>query len=287
LAAVDARGRADVHDPVGVADDVQLVLDDEQGVAAGLQLVEGPEQGLGVGRVQPGGRLVQHVHHPEQVRPHLSGQPQPLQLAGGQGGRTAVEGQVPEPKVEQDAQPGDQVAGDPAGDLDLLRVLVVALRAVLLGVGAEDGGQLLQRLAGQGGDVVPGERDRQGLGPEPLAVAGRAAGAHQVLGHPPLHGGALGPGEGLQHVPPGAGEGAQVVVRLFPLLRPPDLLQAVVRVDGHLRPLVGEQEPVAGLPRQVPPRDVNVNVKGGEDVAEVLPLPGPRPRGDGPLADRE
>ena len=148
------------------------------------------------------------------------------------------------------------------------------------------GGQRLERLAGQVGDVPPGEGDPQCLGPEPLAPAGRAVRAHQERGHPPLHERALGLGERLQHVPPGAGERPQVVVRLLPLLGPLHLFQALVRVDRHLRLLVGKQQPVPVLLRQVPPRDVDVDAEGGDDVAEVLPLPRPRPGGDRPLPDR-
>ena len=43
----------DVDDPVGVADHVQLVLDDEQRVAGRLQPVERAQQRLGVGGMQP------------------------------------------------------------------------------------------------------------------------------------------------------------------------------------------------------------------------------------------
>ena len=45
-----AGGGADVDDPVGAADHVELVLDDEQRVARRLQPVERREQRLGVGR---------------------------------------------------------------------------------------------------------------------------------------------------------------------------------------------------------------------------------------------
>jgi hypothetical protein len=106
-----------------VADHVQLVLDDEQRVPRGLEPVERPQQGLRVGRVQPRRRLVEDVDDAEQVRPHLRRQPQPLQFAGGQRRRTAVERQVAQPQVEQDGQPALQVLRDAAGDLGLLRVV--------------------------------------------------------------------------------------------------------------------------------------------------------------------
>ena len=55
-------------------------------------------------------------------------------------------------------------------------------------------------------------------------------------------------------------------MRLLPPLRLPDLLQALVRVDRHLRLLVGEQQPVPVLFRKVSPRDVDVDAEGGDDA---------------------
>ena len=49
------------------------------------------EQRLGVGRVQPGGRLVEHVDDAEQPRAQLGGDPQPLRLAGRQRRRGAAQ----------------------------------------------------------------------------------------------------------------------------------------------------------------------------------------------------
>ena len=105
LAAVLAGGRADVDDPVGVPDDVELVLDDEERIAGRLQPVERAQQRLGVGRMQAGRRLVEHVDDAEQVRAHLRRQPQPLQLAGRQRRRAALEREVAEAEIEQHGEP--------------------------------------------------------------------------------------------------------------------------------------------------------------------------------------
>ena len=53
VAALLARGRPDVDDPVGMPDHVEIVFDDEQRIARGLQLVERREQRFGVGGMQP------------------------------------------------------------------------------------------------------------------------------------------------------------------------------------------------------------------------------------------
>ena len=127
-AALLARGRPDVDDPVGMADHVEIVLDDEQRIAGRLQAVERAQQRLGVGRMQPGGRLVEHVDDAEQVGADLRGQPQPLQLARREGRRAAFQRQIAEPEVEQDGEPPAEVLGDPLGDQRLLGMFGRQLR---------------------------------------------------------------------------------------------------------------------------------------------------------------
>ena len=109
-----------------------------------------------------------------------------------------------------------------------------------------------------------------------------------VLRDAPLHRRALRVREGVQHVAPRARERAHVA------RAPPCRLSArftsssvVAGVHRHLRLLVGEQDPVAVLLRQLAPRHVDVVAERDEDVAQVLPLPRRRPRGDRALADRE
>ena len=51
LATLFAGGGAYVDDPVGTANDVEVVFDYEERVAGGLQLVEGREECFGVGGV--------------------------------------------------------------------------------------------------------------------------------------------------------------------------------------------------------------------------------------------
>ena len=82
MAALLARARADVDDPVGPADDVEVVLDDEQRVARALERVEHLEQRRGVRRVQSRRRLVEDVDDAEETRPQLRRDAQALRLAG-------------------------------------------------------------------------------------------------------------------------------------------------------------------------------------------------------------
>ena len=125
LAALLARGGAHVDNPVGVADHVQRMLDDEQGIAGRLQLGQRAQQGLRVGRMQARRRLVQHVDDAEQVRAHLRRQPQALQFAGRQGGRAALEREVTQPQRQQHVQARRQVGGNALGDDAFFRVRIM------------------------------------------------------------------------------------------------------------------------------------------------------------------
>ena len=80
-AAVLAGARSHVHDPVGPAHHLEIVLDDEQRVARTLELIERGEQGLGVRGMQSRRGLVEHVDDAEEIRADLRGEPQALQFA--------------------------------------------------------------------------------------------------------------------------------------------------------------------------------------------------------------
>ena len=82
FAALFARARTDVDDPVGAAHDVELVLDDKERVAGALERIERAEEGLGVGRMQAGGGLVEDVDDSEEIGVQLGGEAEALQLAG-------------------------------------------------------------------------------------------------------------------------------------------------------------------------------------------------------------
>ena len=115
-----------------------------------------------------------------------------------------------------------------------------------------------------------------------------AAGAQLALhktGHALSHQRALGVGEGVQHIPPGTGEGAHVARLQLALERGAGLGRREARIHRHRRRFLGEQDPVAVLLRQVLPRPVDVVSHANQDVAQVLALPGRWPRGDRTLAD--
>ena len=121
LAAVLAGPRADVDHPVGGADGVLVVLDDDQRVAEVAQPGQGLDQPVVVALVQPDRRLVQHVEHADQAGADLGGQPDPLRLAAGQRRRGPVQREVVEADVEQEAQPRVDLLEHPLGDLLVAR----------------------------------------------------------------------------------------------------------------------------------------------------------------------
>ena len=114
LAAVLAGARADVDDPVGFADGLLVVLDDEHGVAEVAQADERVDEPPVVALVQADRRLVEHVQHADETRPDLAGEPDALRLAAGQRAGGARQREVVEADVEQEAEAGVDLLRAPA-----------------------------------------------------------------------------------------------------------------------------------------------------------------------------
>ena len=85
LTAVLAGARADVDDPVGVADRVFVVLDDDEGVAEVLEADQGLDEPLVVALVETDRRLVEDVEDADQAGADLGGQPDALGLTTAEG----------------------------------------------------------------------------------------------------------------------------------------------------------------------------------------------------------
>ena len=99
--AVAALG-AKVDNPVGVLDDVEVVLDDDDRVALVDQALEHSEQLVDVIEMKPRGRLVQHVDRaPGGSLLQLGGQLDALRLTAGERGRRLAEPDVAEPDVHE------------------------------------------------------------------------------------------------------------------------------------------------------------------------------------------
>ena len=114
--AVHARAGPHLHQVVGGADGVLVVLDDDDRVADVAQALERGDHLDVVLGVKADARLVEHVQHPHQARADLGRQADPLRLAPRQGARAAAEVQVVEPDAQQQLQPPADLAQHlPAG----------------------------------------------------------------------------------------------------------------------------------------------------------------------------
>ena len=104
-AAAGAALGAQVDDPVGRLDDVEVVLDDDDRVALVDEAVQHLSSLSDVLEVQPGRRLVEHVDGAA-VRPplQLGGELHALRLAAGQGRRALAEPHVAEADVDERLQ---------------------------------------------------------------------------------------------------------------------------------------------------------------------------------------
>ncbi len=115
-AAMLTSPRPDVHHPVGGADRVLVVFDDDQGVTKVAQPDQRLDEATVVPLVQADRRLVQDVEDPDQPRTDLGGEPDPLRLPPGQRAGGTVQGQVVQPDVEQEREPRVDLLEYPAGD---------------------------------------------------------------------------------------------------------------------------------------------------------------------------
>src|SRR6059036_3926145 len=111
LTTLIAALRAEVDDPVGRLDDVEMVLDDEHGVARVHEPVQHPHELFHVVEVKAGRRLVEDVEHVGGgARAQLGSDLEALGLAAGERGRRLAEPKIAEADVAEDAEPPGQRA---------------------------------------------------------------------------------------------------------------------------------------------------------------------------------
>ena len=99
--AVAPAPRAEVDDPVGLGDEVEVVLDHDHRMALIHQLIQAIEQALNVREVQARGRFVQDVKIvlPMLELPEFRRQLDPLRLAAGEVRGRMTDGQIPQPQI--------------------------------------------------------------------------------------------------------------------------------------------------------------------------------------------
>ncbi len=104
LAAVRAGSRPHVDDIVRRADRLLVVLDNEHAVAHVGQAPQRADEFLVVSRMQSDRRFVKNITDPDQAAADLRCQPDPLRLAAGKRRARPIQGQVPEPDIDQEAK---------------------------------------------------------------------------------------------------------------------------------------------------------------------------------------
>ena len=108
VAAEASGARPEVDHVLGAADGVLVVLDHDQRVALGAEARERVEQDLVVARVQADGRLVEDVADAAQVGAQLRREADALRLAARERRRAAIEREVAQPHLLQEAQARDR-----------------------------------------------------------------------------------------------------------------------------------------------------------------------------------
>ena len=136
VAAEFARAGAEVEEVVGGADDVGVVLDDEDGVAEVAQGVEDADELGGVARMQADGGLVEYIERADEARAERCGELDALRFAAGERGGEAVEGEVVEADLDEEVDALADLFEDFAGDLGLRGG---ELQVVEEGLGGGDG----------------------------------------------------------------------------------------------------------------------------------------------------
>ena len=105
LAAVHARAGPEIDHVIGVPDRILVVLDDDHRVAEIAQPIQRAQQPVVVALMQADRRLIEDVHDTDQARADLAREPDALRLAAGERLGAAIERQVVEADVAQEAQP--------------------------------------------------------------------------------------------------------------------------------------------------------------------------------------
>ena len=172
LAAVLAGAGTDVDDPVGGADGVLVVFDDDERVAQVAELEQRLDEAVVVALVQADAGLVEHVQHSGEAGADLGGQPDALSLSPGQRAGGAGQIQVGESDLDEELQARPDLPQHGDGDFRLAR------RQFEL---VDERERVDEAEFADVGDAAAVHRDGEHLRLEPLAVADRAVDLAQVV----------------------------------------------------------------------------------------------------------
>ena len=116
LSAVLAGARPQVHDVVGLADGLFVVLDDDHGVAQISQATQRGQQRAVVALMQTNRRLVKHVQDTGEIRTNLCCQTDALRFPARQRVRAAADAEIADADVVQEPQAVVNLLQDASGD---------------------------------------------------------------------------------------------------------------------------------------------------------------------------
>ena len=165
--AMLAGAGADIDQVVGAHHHLPVVLHHQHAVAAIAQFAQAADEAAVVARMQPDARFVQDVEHTGQLAADLCGQADALRFATAEGARAAVQGEVVEAHVQQEARAAGDLLDHLMCDEGLL-LIEVCVQAFHLGM------QLGDAHAGELEDVAAVQAEVQGVLLEARTVAGGA-----------------------------------------------------------------------------------------------------------------
>ena len=115
------RPRPQIHDIIGRADRILVMLDHDHRIAQIAQPLQRRQQHVVVALMEANARLIEHVKHARQPAANLAGKADTLRFAARQRAAGAIQIEVIQPDIIQKAQPLVDFLQDGAGNLTLLR----------------------------------------------------------------------------------------------------------------------------------------------------------------------
>src|SRR6185312_11280645 len=245
LAAMNASSRAEIHDVVRFENRFLVVLDDDHGVADVAQCLESPEQPPIVALVQSDRGLIQDVHDTGESGADLAGEADALRFTSGERLRAAVQCQVVEPHVHQEAQTVSDILDDLGCDLAAPAAEIE---------GAEELERLTNRQMRSLGQAAPRDEHKARSPAEPCPPTLRTRAQAKILGELLAHS----DGFGLAVAPLQVGQNP---FEGMPLARHVPLAFAVAKLDDLIAAAI--EQHLLDTPRELVP--------GGLDIEVVVP----------------
>ena len=215
-AAVDARTRAHIDDVIRRADGILIMLYNDHGVAQIAQPSQRFEQAVIILLVQPDAGFIQHIEHARKPGTNLAGQPDTLAFAAAQRARCAIQIEIVQPHIVEEAKPFVDFLEDRLGNLRLLAGQLSLKRR-------EPAEGIDHRTPGGNADILTRDFHRTCFGFQPRAAAHFAVGRGLIFGKLLAHPRAFGLQQALVEIADHARECLVHVIGFTPILkRQPD-----------------------------------------------------------------